>query len=74
MHKVGQKDMIKIDDTSTSFGNFTKYFELLQCDTLDVTNFIGSDTGSECLVTCKVDGDVIGRDSIVICNLNKTSG
>ena len=71
MHKSGQEDMIKINDTITSFANFTKYFELLQCDTIDVTNFIGSDTGSKCLVTSKANGVVIGRDSIVICNLNK---
>ena len=71
MHKIENTDMIKIDDISTSFSNFTKYFESTKCDTIEVNNFIGADTGSECLVICKASGNVIARDRVIISALNK---
>ena len=71
MHKLGNEDLIKIDDTSTFFSNFTNYFESTKCDTIEVNNFIGSDTGSECLVICKNSGDVVARDKIVILNTDQ---
>jgi len=66
MHKIGNTDMIKIDDTSTAFSNFTKYFESTKCDTIEVKSFIGADTGSECLVICKASGNRIARDKVLI--------
>jgi len=66
MHRVGNEDMIKIDGTSTKLTNFTSYFDATICDTIEVNNFIGADSGTECLVVCKKNGDIIAKDKSII--------
>ena len=66
LHKVGDEDMIKIDGISTKLTNFTSYFDAIICDTIEVNNFIGADSGTECLIVCKKNGSIIAKDKSII--------